>query len=69
MSRKKTPWFPTNTTPARPGVYETSNGFQHWNGEFWGLYSSTPGGAHEYIGYRSHYQNPHWRGFTTEQKR
>lgn len=70
MSKKLTPWFPPEVKPVHIGVYETaepnldSECFQHWNGSFWGLcsssarYAATNGQANGFSGF----QQTMWRG-------
>lgn len=66
---KKTPWFPADVKPARPGVYEVkacrgSTWYRRWNGLIWfiGDYS---------VSYAAKEQAPTfirspWRGLTKE---
>lgn len=39
VKRKKTPWFPADINPVRPGVYRVEKGFgicwAHWDGRRW----------------------------------
>jgi len=77
MSKKKTPWFPIRSHPARVGVYEIDSFFswsyfdgQHWNGSW-----STPEAAFENCRWYATYKSEgaisaedKWRGLAKEPK-
>ena len=71
---KLTPWFPGNVKPVRPGVYQQmcgSNrniGYQHWDGEVWGLWALTEEAALRYACIQAVTQNDPWRGLAEEPK-
>jgi hypothetical protein len=68
-----TDWY-LEGLPERHGVYQVSLTrdeigekdpvvcYQHWNGEFWGLSTSTAEEAEQNADVRSAFQNPAWRG-------
>jgi hypothetical protein len=75
MQPKLTDWFPPDVKPVRVGVYEMRPGndivwggqlgrFQHWNGERWGGYSSSPNLAalSDCVNFTSMHQHRGWRG-------
>lgn len=63
---KVTDWIPAEVRPQIKGVYEVpalgSQRFQHWNGEFWGLYSFSVKFAHMHRKKKSMEQPQKWRG-------
>lgn len=63
-----TPWFPGRTRPKRPGVYETTCGYQHWNGAYWGFFCGTPHDAFMFRRERSNEQSAEWRGLASKPK-
>lgn len=70
---KYTGWFPAGTKPARIGVYQTRIDigyrrifYQHWNGEFWGLYGIQLDVADRWRVIQSSIQRPEWRGLAKE---
>lgn len=71
MKKKVTQWFPPSIQPTRPGVYQTAskdmrklkiNGFQYWNGKWWGCYEYSAEAAYAGRQYQSVFQGRHWRG-------
>lgn len=72
MTEKQlTPWYPRDSKPARPGIYQTDASqslrypcFQHWDGEIWGGWASSPEAANHNgcKAYKSGVQFPRWRG-------
>lgn len=66
---KLTEWYPAHIKPVHVGVYltdavsKTTNAFQYWNGEFWGMYAPTPKecSVDAYKGIRSSKQIVKWR--------
>lgn len=75
---KLSQWHDADTKPVHVGVYETDASsylhhskkcFQHWNGQFWGLYSFYEQLA-ERVSYKnknSKYQHVKWRGLAEKQ--
>ena len=69
---KYTPWFDGSVKPVRDGVYETDSlgskkaCYQHWNGIFWGLASTSPFIAFARKDDMSSFQNDKWRGLKTK---
>lgn len=69
---KMTPWFEPGARPFRIGVYQVQDvkawlkypnqGYQHWNGTFWGLFNFSPEGAKLDAESKSRYQRTYWRG-------
>jgi len=69
---KMTPWFDPDQKPFHVGIYQTQNikqwldqpiqGYQNWNGEFWGIFNSSTEGAALDAGRKSRYQRNYWRG-------
>jgi hypothetical protein len=64
-----TDWFPINTHPGRPGVYQTNAAghvYQNWTGEYWGCFDFTPDLALRVGKAKSLYQDVKWRGLTEQ---
>lgn len=65
-----TEWFDgSKTVPGQEGVYERAHGirnlvkvYSYWNGDYWGLYTSTVTGAFKAKDDESSFQNMFWRG-------
>lgn len=73
MSKPKlTGWFGPESRPGRHGPYQTNHrkddlklpkqGYQYWNGRFWGCFELSPESAVAYANYPSGFQNNYWRG-------
>lgn len=68
-----TPWFERGVKPRWVGVYETDANlpttitYQHWNGKFWGMFTTTPQRAvcGDYRNIQSQH-NPKWRGLAKQ---
>lgn len=72
MSEKKTPWFPGDVLPTRPGVYEREIrtwriAYSMWTGKEWKFSQDTPDRAESETkpSYRKHLP---WRGLAQEPK-
>jgi hypothetical protein len=69
---KRTLWYPGDMKPHRKGVYEMidgkDKGYQYWNGEFWGLWSTSPDRAVDNRRGVSTWQNLPWRGLEEKAK-
>jgi hypothetical protein len=67
---KVTEWFPGDVQPEHIGVYETliasDRGFQYWTGVHWGRTSNDPERAAQMALTPSYFQQPHWRGLTSD---
>lgn len=73
---KMTPWFEPDVLPTRKGVYQTNDwagglemknqGYQHWNGKFWGLFDLEPALAKVKANCVSSYQRNYWRGLASK---
>jgi hypothetical protein len=52
----------TNKNPPAVGVYKTDNGYQNWNGKFWGSYAATSFDAFKKVNSDnvSQFQTPVW---------
>lgn len=67
MSKKFTPWFPTNIKPVYRGAYETNylssagGGYVWWDGARWGYTANTPAQAKRHRGLGAD-QKKEWRG-------
>lgn len=68
--RKLTPWFTSDVTPARVGVYETKftawQGYSYWNGCVWSNQSSTKRVCTSWT--EGACQEKQWRGLAQDPK-
>ena len=68
MSEKKTPWFPGDVKPARPGIYQRrfrSIVYAKWSGTEWKYAQSTPDRAALIVARSGDHQRP-WRGLAQD---
>ena len=74
---KLTDWFPPGVKPVRVGVYQVcehwwlarewhSHGYQHWDGQRWGIFNPTPDAAAAEADLASEYQINFWRGLAEQ---
>lgn len=67
----RTPWFPSNMKPARPGVYQVrplnavGERFALWTGEYWSVSSISADRARRFR-IRSSHQHRVWRGLARD---
>lgn len=74
MSKPKlTPWFPSDTKPARVGVYNATDQrvagvYRYWDEKQWYFYSLTINGAHRNFMavLKSCHSNFPWRGLASD---